>query len=519
MTEYKEDDEAITDPFTESTLQRMINAVGLNWQIEDSSVIPTGKETVYAMTVRDSDNKQQEAILKASNSSTIETFRHEPNIIRHVEQHTTIPTPSVIARMLNPTDLPAPFFIMEHLSSPSPHEIENRLGTERGTFNIDDLGRISRQVGNHLGQLHELGPLSDVGKLAIEDEEFVVWDVESSWADWVRQQIEAERVPLHALKEQEDRILEYCEEMISELPEVDPVPCHYDFHPGNFLVDPETNVITSVLDWGDTHALHHEYELALTEHHLTDWATYTSGRRTVVRKNLYDGYETHRSLTRDDGFEQRRRFYLAASAAGALSLVPPRSEETQRELLEHFWKFFDRLLDDWEREKEKRKTTGHSQSENEVLANETAEVEASFDEIKKGEDISNIINKTNGPAKVIDMKNYTADEVEELFEKADADLTTFIENFDGDGIGASSQSTDDVNELLEKATDPKSPKNVNGAPNKESEQRSNDSEESGQSNVHTGVSEEDTTKKGSDQCTAEDASDEDESMNRRTDEQ
>lgn len=342
------------DPYTESMIQEMIEMLSTDWTYEQSTPVSGGKDTTYLTRIVDGESRQRKVILKACTTSDPDEFRDEPNLIEYINQRTTIPVPKVLEREFDGNH-PDPFFVMEYIEAPSPRELKGNLWRSNSTLDMDDLRTVANQVGDHLGQLHNCGEFSALGTLAVNGDKLTVEESGRDWAEWLRKQIDHESVQLEVFEEQADRLLTFTDEMVHELPEIDPVPCHFDYRPGNFLINPSSAEIVAVLDWGDARASHDEYELALTEQYLTRWSSYTSARRKVVRRNLYDAYENHRTLERDEEFKRRRRFYLAASTAASLTWIAHLSAKKQRKWLENHWKFFDRLLNDWDRDRGRKK--------------------------------------------------------------------------------------------------------------------------------------------------------------------
>ncbi|ELY61578.1 phosphotransferase family protein [Natronolimnohabitans innermongolicus] len=332
-----------TDPLTDEQIENCLRATEMDWTLERSEAISEGSETTYQIEVIDETNATTEVIFKTAGLSSTSEFVHEPRIHRFVATETNIPVPSIYTAVTDPELVDRPFYLMEYIDGSSLESDEEWIGTLEADCGPDALAGLARTAGRHLAQLHELGPVEGVGKLTVGDDGIVIKDNSTAWGDWMRGSLDSPY--LEYLGEIESDVRDYIREATATLPKVPLVPMHYDYRPGNLLVDADTYELKAVLDWGAVRSGHYEYELVLCEQYLTQWSSYDAERRSIVRENLYAGYERYRTLDRDAKFRDRRHLYQLVTRISALHVLPYYSETKQDRLWSHHWQFFKDVVD------------------------------------------------------------------------------------------------------------------------------------------------------------------------------
>ncbi|WP_018256679.1 phosphotransferase family protein [Halomicrobium katesii] len=327
------------DPFSEQMIALMVAAAGIECEVLDAEPLRTGSATTYRVGVRDQEGDRRTVVFKAAVEGDATGLRREPALLRYVADHTSIPVPDVYGSHLQPDDLPAPSFVMEHVEGGSPTRASARENGDTGWPDgiLDD---IVRQAGRHLAALHDCGPVSGFGPITVDDGTLTVTDPAGSWQSWLRE-LAAETEGDTRLDGLASTVQSVLDSELPELPAVDPVLAHYDYQPRNVVVDEGAGRVRAVLDWGGARSVHDEFELAVTEQYCSGWAPLGSDKRQRVRASLHEGYRDRRSLATDEAFRRRRRLYLLLSTVASLSWAPywsgPRAERfvaSQRSLVE-----------------------------------------------------------------------------------------------------------------------------------------------------------------------------------------
>lgn len=312
------------DPYDRAELRAALDAADLDWTLEAAEPVAEASDTVYVLTVADRAGDRRRAVLKAADFVETDRFLNEPDLLRYVGEHTAIPVPEVLAVIEEHERAPAPSFLLEHLPGTNPDTLDGDLGARECAIGPGELERMARQAGDHLAQLHGLDRPSSFGFLSVEDGDLTADRDAESWPEQVEAMIET---PLEELSDGRFADLEpdlraELEAAIPELPDLDPVPTHSDYRPGNLLVDPGTGEITAVLDWGAAAGNPDEYELALVEQYLSGWAPIDDDRRRLVRSALLEGYRERRTLDRPEGVARRRDLYLLVTRLFAMHWLP-----------------------------------------------------------------------------------------------------------------------------------------------------------------------------------------------------
>jgi aminoglycoside phosphotransferase (APT) family kinase protein len=285
------------------TIERMVHAIEPNWTLRDSELATGGYLAVYQLSV-DTEEGPREVVLKASPDGDRHGIDTEARLLRILNAHTSIPVPDVYGAVDVHDHLPAPFYLMEHVSG---RTVER---TEMATVSPGTLERIARDSGRYLAELHGLDAVDSYGFLTRNPETtlrgerppasfdgIVVAEPESSWPvqvrNWADDALRKGRDSRFA-----DLVPELQPVLDEQLDELDapsgPVICHIDNSLENVLHDPETGEITALLDWAFTLAATPAYDLVLIEESLNggqwQFVPSTPDNSALIRNALLDGY-------------------------------------------------------------------------------------------------------------------------------------------------------------------------------------------------------------------------------------
>ncbi|WP_115864988.1 phosphotransferase family protein [Halorussus litoreus] len=300
--------------FGDDILAAMVREIRPDWSLREAVPAAEGTDEVHVLTV-ETPAGPRECVLKACTFLDPAEFRTEPYVLATLDQRTSIPVPSAIGAVDDHDDLPAPFFLMERCDGEvREHEIRQ--------LPVETMERLAREAGRNLGELHRLGDVrrfgpvrlaADAGQavgpgvdqnavrgvavpegddFAADDRRLVVGDAgQQPWrahveamADSTLDNVEPEFADLAAdLRAVVDDRLDALDRSF------EPVFGDDDYRLGNLLVDPEGGRTEAVLDWGNAHTLESQYNLVLTEQHLSGFARHDDPRRERVRTALREG--------------------------------------------------------------------------------------------------------------------------------------------------------------------------------------------------------------------------------------
>jgi aminoglycoside phosphotransferase (APT) family kinase protein len=191
----------------------------------------------------------------------------EPFVVELVSRTTTLPVPAVLASgTLREGNRQTRWALYEFRAGEPP---------DYHSLSAQQRGRIVREVGEVLGQLHARHQFERTGGLARDGQRLVVRDPAG----------------LHVPERGRRRLPWWPGDS-------QPVLTHGDLFPDNLLVDPDGR-ITAVLDWGNAHVTTAGYALARAEMRFVDWSLFPASERRRLRDRLRAGYRQHRSLPVD----------------------------------------------------------------------------------------------------------------------------------------------------------------------------------------------------------------------------
>jgi len=299
------------------TIASTVSTVRPDWTLVDAESLPAGSDFVHGVTVRDSDGREREAVLKCRRSGGAAMARSPERFLVEVEllalpaRETDLPVPEVLGvceTSETPESVPTPAFLMERMPGTPPSRVPDAESAASD--------RLLRESGRYLARIHDLRQYDRFGDLVASlDGEPVVPDGRASWRDRLRD------IVTSALDDFDDAALEvslreYVDDRLATLDlTAESVLLHGDYRPGNMLATPASGEVTAVLDWGAAQAGDPRYELAWVVREFARQAPVGSAAREQVREALFDAYEDKRGDTfeRNVAFERRQSFYRAVT--------------------------------------------------------------------------------------------------------------------------------------------------------------------------------------------------------------
>lgn len=329
------DDESGSDD--ESAVTRMVAAVDETWDVHETTEIEEGGNEIFRVTVETPDGTR-ECVLKTSAGGG-GALDAEARVLRLLDGETSVPVPEVYGVVDDHPDLPAPFFLVEHLDG-------TVLPGDASEISLDELISYVRTAGRHLGDVHSLDAFDGYGPVVaahrVDPDEaggttplareygLTIPEPESEWKPRLAATAESMLERLGGTRFA-DLVAPIRERTAEQRRRLDlsgsPVLARIDHHPANLVVDPESGAVTGVLDWGIVRTTHPEYELACAEQGFCGLLSLDADRRERLRDALYDGYETEHDRPVDERYAERRRLYqlvfLTANMTWASDWITP----------------------------------------------------------------------------------------------------------------------------------------------------------------------------------------------------
>lgn len=334
----------------ESEVEAMVAAVTDGWAVREATAIDDGGNETVAVTAETPDGVR-ECVLKAAAADAGGNLAAEAKVLRLLAAETAVPVPEVYGVVADHPDLPTPLFLMERVDG-------DPLPPDASAIPDGEMAAYVRQLGRALGEVHGVdafdgyGPVVDAERvdpaeaggarplareygLALDDPHETWEERLPATADWMLDRLEGTRFG-DLVPALDDAISERCERL--DLPGR-PAVARIDHHPGNLAVDRESRSVTGLLDWGLVRTTDPEYDLVCAEQGVCGTDSLDSDRRERIRAALYEGYEDHSGLARDEGFERRRRLYLLVFITANMTWVsgwvtPENADEVERDYRE-----------------------------------------------------------------------------------------------------------------------------------------------------------------------------------------
>lgn len=319
----------------------MLGAVRPDWRLREAELAEGGRASVYHLDV-DADGERRTCVLKTAPEGG-ESFdvATEARIQAVVGAHTGLPVPTVLGVVDVHDDLRAPFFLMEALSGESPSR------TTVADLPDGTLGRVARETGRHLAELHDLevdlpayspevsydrARTLSGGVPGCDPARLVGVGGHERWGDQLREwfQGDFELLADSRFADVAPALRAELARQVDALPAApEPVFARVDHHWENLVVDPDAGTLDGVIDWGETTAYPRALSLALVEYFLArDWwmvLPEVPDRRPVVREGLLAGYRE--GATVPESYDEERRCYQLSMLVRELGLFERRVVE------------------------------------------------------------------------------------------------------------------------------------------------------------------------------------------------
>jgi aminoglycoside phosphotransferase (APT) family kinase protein len=330
--------------FSDETVAGMISHLVPSWDVVNVDTVEEGSNTTAIVNAETPDGERT-VVLKAATSTwpgADDKTRAEPRLLSLVHEETSIPVPGMHGVCDDHGTYPTPFFLMEHVDGEcfSQDQAPEMPSSMRKT--------IVREAGQHMAELHMLGPLPAVGDIVCYDGDITIRDTEASpsyddFHEWLLDHYEETLDQLEEnggyfpdLTEDPNRFTDlvpeiraYLRETIPDLSDPDPPTyCHKDYRYGNLVVNPETGTANAVIDWGILMAAPPAFNIAITEGKLlkpdhNGDSNPTTGRAGELRDVMWDAYTAKRDgWTFDEGTRERIHVYRLAYRLDSMACLP-----------------------------------------------------------------------------------------------------------------------------------------------------------------------------------------------------
>ena len=289
---------------SDSTIEEMVQSAEPAWEFREAVPTERGFCSVYQVIVADG-GTTRDLYLKASPDGQAWSIPTEARLQAILNAHTSIPVSEVLSVTDDHETLPTPYYLMSALPGED-------VAYERVCRLEDDaLGRLARETGKYLAELHTVPAVDSFGHIRHDASELngerpsgdpanlVVGEPREDWPTYLRERVDDE-LDRHADSRFSDLTPElnrWFEAGIEDLEgPFEPVLGRNDHGLHNLLIDPETGEITAMLDWG--------YTLAVPAAFDFEFAAYlfsgaflaglpdVSDRRPLVREAMLSGYRT-----------------------------------------------------------------------------------------------------------------------------------------------------------------------------------------------------------------------------------
>lgn len=321
----------------EAAVHEMVHACRPAWTVTGVERVEEGTDFVAVVDLA-GEGAPATAVLKATTAGFVDpaVARSEPLLFEYVAAETDVPVPAVYGACGEQPELPAPFYLVEHVDGAvnAPDAVAD--------FGEDAIRRTLREAGENLAALHELGPLPAVGQVGVRDGGLVVLDtddepryddarkeVADEFEDALDALADGTWFPERALEPQRfadlvDPVREYATETVPALPEPEaPTYCHWDYRWGNVLVDPESGATTAVLDWANLAAIEPAYNLAKLEASMLDAGDPDPETLSARRRTFRTAYADARNdWMFTPAVEERMRCYRLLDELQSMACLP-----------------------------------------------------------------------------------------------------------------------------------------------------------------------------------------------------
>ncbi|MFP8958268.1 phosphotransferase family protein [Natrialbaceae archaeon A-CW3] len=286
-----------------SDLEALVRTIEPTWTVREATPVERGFCSVYRVETSDGESTRT-LYVKASPDGRDWAIPTEARLQAVLETHTSIPVPEVVGIVDDHETLPTPAYLMH--ARPGEDVAYERVGR----LDDDALGRLARETGQYLAELHSLPAVDAFGHVRHDGPELcgeqpdgdpeilTVGKPRAAWPTYFRERVD-QALERHADSQFSDLTADlsrWFERGIDSLEgPFDPVLGRNDHGLHNLLIDPETGEITAMLDWG--------YTLAVPAAYDFEFAVYlysgaflaglpdVSDRRSLVRAAMRLGYQ------------------------------------------------------------------------------------------------------------------------------------------------------------------------------------------------------------------------------------
>lgn len=320
----------------DEAIREMVEIINPAWHVDGIERSNHGSDLVAILNVRTA-SESLKAVLKATTAGWVDPVvaRSEPRFLNLLSQKTAIPVPVVYGYCDEHPELPAPFCLMSY---------EDGMNFEGRAEELTPAARetVLREAGEHLADLHNIGPLPKYGTIGVKKGDLVVLDTDrhSRYDDFREKLLDDVEDTLDSLTEggffpdlaeEPDRfadlvppLREYLRETIPNLPTPDPPRYNYwDYRYGNLLLDCDTGHAQAVLDWANLSAADPAYNLAKVEANLLSPDRDDDARTDALCDTFRSAYSAAREdWTFDEETYERMHIYRLTDRLDSMACLP-----------------------------------------------------------------------------------------------------------------------------------------------------------------------------------------------------
>jgi aminoglycoside phosphotransferase (APT) family kinase protein len=225
------------------------------------------------------------------------------SVYNHLTETDGIPVPQVYVVETDPSDIPSPYTVVEHIGGDELTSIP-----QFKSFSRESKCTLVREMGRILGRLHTETRYDAYGSISVDTDGSLSVDGETSdWTTYYREMYEeyvtkGEGSPVDELAQE---ALDFFNSAVVDIdPEDGPVLLHGDFTPDNLII--EDSRVQAVLDWEHATAGRHTKEAWEVEENVVNIFA-SEEVRSDLRDSLWAGYAE--TATVSDSFEAMKHLF------------------------------------------------------------------------------------------------------------------------------------------------------------------------------------------------------------------
>ncbi|MFP9192174.1 phosphotransferase family protein [Natronosalvus vescus] len=337
-----------------SDLEAIVRSIEPTWTVREARPAERGFCSVYRVETANGETVDGETTrtlyVKASPDGRPWAIPSEARLQAVLATHTSIPVPEVVGVVDDHETLPTPAYLMHALPG------EDVAYERVGRLDDDALGRLARETGQYLAELHSVPAVDAFGHVRYDGPQLrgeqpdgdpatlTVGEPRAAWSTYFQERVDRalERHVDSGLSALTPDLARWFEAGVEALEgPFDPVLGRNDHGLHNLLIDPDTGEITAVLDWGYTLAVPAAYDFEFAVYLYS--GAFLAGvpdvpdRRSLVREEMRAGY---RSVAPDraEAVSTPRPLYAAMAMVRIMNDfhhldVPEDAEKTVREYI------------------------------------------------------------------------------------------------------------------------------------------------------------------------------------------